>query len=112
MNVIIKNKTNKNIVAEDAIEAKSFTSKLFGLILEKKPKAMIFKSRFGIHSFFMKYKIDLIIADGVGRIVKIKVGLMPNNIFLWNPRYSTIIELPEGSIESSKTKVGDFLEFI
>lgn len=73
---------------------------------------MIFKTRYGIHTFFMKYPIDILILDNKNRAVMLRERLLPNNIFLWNPIFSTVIELPAGTIQNSKTKKGDIIDII
>ncbi len=108
---MIKNKTNSKIVSENARVAVSFSDKIFGMILEKNSQGLIFESRFGIHTFFMKKPIDVLILDKNNRVGQIKKSLKPNRIFLWNPVFSKIIELPEGSLERSGTKKGDILDF-
>ncbi len=109
--MIIKNKTKLTTVADPAIYANSFLQGIFGLIFYREPIGMIFQTHFGIHTFFMRYAIDVIILDKRNKVITIKAGLKPNRFYFWNPRYSTVIELPEGSVGKSKTNVGDFLEF-
>jgi uncharacterized membrane protein (UPF0127 family) len=108
----IKNKIKLTVVADQAVYATTFTQGMFGLIFYKKPIAMIFQTHLGIHTFFMHYPIDVIILNKQNRVVDIRKGLKPNRIFIWDPRYSKILELPAGSIENSKTKTGDYLDFI
>ena len=110
--MIIKNKTKHTTVADPAIYANNLFQGIFGLIFYDKPIGMIFQTHFGIHTFFMRYTINVLILNKRNKVVAIKVGLKPNRIYFWNPRYSTVIELPEGSVEKSKTEAGDFLEFI
>lgn len=71
---------------------------------------MLLKTRYGIHTFGMKYPIDVLILDEQNNIVTIKNNLRPNNIFIWNIQYETVLELPKGTIEKSKTKLGDTIE--
>lgn len=80
-------------------------------MFSKKPKAIIFNTRFGIHTFFLKFPIDLIILNKDNRVIKIKEEVFPNRIVFWNPKYNLVIELPRGSINKSKTKKGDLIEF-
>jgi uncharacterized membrane protein (UPF0127 family) len=110
--MIIKNK-NKNItVVDPAIYADSLFQGIFGLIFYKKPIGMIFRTHFGIHTFFMRYAIDVLILNRRNKVIAINAGLRPNRIYFWNPRYSIVVELPKGSVERSKTEVGDFLELV
>lgn len=108
----IQNKNKLTTVADPAIYANSLFQGIFGLIFYKKPIGMIFRTHFGIHTFFMRYAIDVLTLNKRNKVIAIKVGLKPNRIYFWNPTYSTVVELPEGNIEKSKTEIGDFLEFI
>ena len=75
-------------------------------------KALVFKTRFGIHTFFLKLPIDVIVLDKNKKAVIIKRSLKPNRIFFWNIMYDTVVELPKNSIQISKTEEGDLLELI
>jgi hypothetical protein len=106
----IVNKTKKIILAEDIIIPKTLLDQSLGLLKYKIPHAMLLKTHFGIHTFGMKYTIDVLILDKRNRVFGMKENLKPNNIFLWNPQYETILELPEGIIKKTKTEIGDILE--
>lgn len=88
--------------------ANSLLDKFLGLHRKSNPKILIFKTRFGIHTFFLKEAIDVIVLDSGSRVVK-KATLKPNKLFFWNPKYSTVIELPKGFIKKSKIKLRDKL---
>lgn len=87
-------------------EAKGFWEKGIGLI-NKKPTALLLRTRFGIHTFGMKYPIDVIILDKKHQIMTKKQHLSPNNIFVWHPKYNHVLELPVGSIEQHSMEIGD-----
>ena len=106
---MIRNLTKKTTVSEKEKTAFNFIDKIFGMILGRNQEGLIIKTRFGIHTFFMKRKIDLIVLDKKG-IVKIAKTIHPNKIFIWNPLFSKEVELPPGTIIKSKTQVGDKLE--
>lgn len=95
----------------DSVTKQSLLQKSRGLIGKKKPEAITFQTRFGIHTFGVRFGIDVLILDSKYKVVVLKKSLNPNSLFLWNPKYSTVVELPEGSIEKSKTKLGDELLF-
>lgn len=105
----ISNLTKNKIIFDNAIVASGLKEKLFGLILHSKPTAMVFHTRFGIHTFFMKYPIDVLVLNNQNRVAAFKKNLKSNRIFIWNPAYSLIIELPPGTIEKTGTKLGDNL---
>lgn len=88
------NKTTGQTITNNLKIAASLIDVSLGLLKEPKGTAMLFKTRWGIHTFFMKYPINVVILDKNMRVVQIKQNLKPNRIFFWNPIYSDIIELP------------------
>lgn len=104
------NQTKQTIIAEKVIEAKSLKDQSVGLLKYKTPTAMLIKTRWGIHTFFMKYPIDVLVLDDQNRVVKLKENLNPNQIFFWNPKHRKILELPHGTIIYSKTNIKDKLK--
>ena len=87
------------------IKAKKLSSwieKSEGLLGAKKPSPIFFKTHFGIHTFFMKFPIDVVILDSKGRVVAMKESLYPNRLFIWNPYYSGVLELPQGAVKKLK----------
>ena len=65
------------------------------------------ETRFGIHTFGLKYPIDVLILDNGNKVVFLKKNLMPWRIFLWNPIYDKVLELPQGTIDKKKIKIND-----
>ena len=59
----------------------------------------------------MKTPIDVLILDNNLRVRQFKELLQPNKLFLYNPIYSKIIELPPGTISSSSTAINDKIHF-
>lgn len=108
----LKNNAKQKIIVEEIIAPRGFLKQTAGLILYKRAVGMILRSRFGIHTFFMRYPIDVIILDNDRRVRVIRKNLGPNRIFFWNPKYNFIIELPKGALAKSQTEQGDLLEFI
>ncbi len=108
----IVNKTNQITLAENIIQATSLRDQTLGLLAHKTPVAMLLKSRFGIHTLFMKYPIDVLILDKHNQVATMKEYMQPNTFFIWNPLYSTIIELPVGTISMTKTVLKDKILFI
>ena len=80
--------------------------KTIGLIGREKIAPVIFETRFGIHTFFLRVPIDVLILDNQERVAVLKESLFPNRIFLWNPRYKIVLELPEGTIKKHNIKEG------
>lgn len=85
--------------------AENLKEKVIGLIGIDKPYALMIRTRFGIHTFGLKFPIDVLILNNENEVVSIKENLKPNKIFLWNPRYEKVIELPAGTIKEKGIKI-------
>jgi len=107
--MILKNNTNKKIITRDLKIAESFIDNALGLLLKSNPRFMLFKTRYGIHTFFLKEDIDVIVLNHNNMVVKIKKSLKPNSIFFWNPKYTQVIELPKGKIDEFSISLKDSL---
>ncbi|MEW6617615.1 MAG: DUF192 domain-containing protein [Patescibacteria group bacterium] len=91
------NKT-KNCLISDKVEvAKTFKEKSEGLLKYETSHAMYFETRWGIHTYGMKFPIDVIVLDEDNTAKKIKKDMKPGRFFFWNPKYKRVLELPIGS---------------
>ena len=109
MNAI--NKTRNATLSEKIVIPSSLMEQTVGLLKYKTPTAMLLRTRFGIHTLDMKYEIDVLVLDKQNRVADMKENLKPNRIFVWNPKYHTILELSPGTIKKTKTKKGDQIIF-
>lgn len=89
---------------------KTLSEKNKGLLGEKKALNIFFQTRWGIHTFFMKFPIDVIILDDEFRVAGLKENLKPNRVFFWNLKYSNVLELPNGFARKNKIKVEDLIK--
>lgn len=108
---MVINNTKKVVISKNIVLAKSFWDKVFGMLLSRNSEGLILKTRYGIHTLFMKNKIDVVILDKNKKIVKLKKSLSPYNFFVWNPKYNTAVELRIGLLNKSGTELGDRLDF-
>jgi len=63
-----------------------------------------------VHTFFMKFAIDLVYLDRKNRIKKVRHAVGPWRLSACLSAHS-ILELPAGTIESTQSERGDTLEF-
>jgi uncharacterized membrane protein (UPF0127 family) len=63
-----------------------------------------------IHTFFMRFAIDLVYLDRKNRIKKIASRVPPWRLSACLSAYS-VLELPSGTVENSRSCPGDFIEF-
>jgi uncharacterized protein len=97
------------------IKARNYNNlknKMIGLIGQNNPKSIYFKTRFGIHTFGVKFPIDILILDNEFRVVKIKEKLKPYRVYFWNPKYNNILELPQNTINNKNIKLRDRIKII
>ena len=87
-------------------EAKTFNQKLKGLMFQKKFDYILKFKTNGIHTFFMKTNIDVILTDKNGKIMYIYRNLKPNKIILPKKGVKYTYEMPVNYI--NKTKIGDY----
>ena len=103
----IFNTTTKKLISQEAKEAENIIEKSVGLIGANEPKTIVIRTRFGIHTFGVKFPIDCLVLDQNKSVVSKKENLKPASFYFWNPIHNFIIELPAGSIGESKTQIGD-----
>jgi hypothetical protein len=106
----LKNLTKNTIVSGNLTVAESLKSRIVGLINSGELKSLYFKTRWGIHTFGMKFAIDCLILDKNWKVAAFKKNIAPQRIFAWNPKHFRIIELPQGSVKASNTAIGDILK--
>lgn len=106
------NSTRKTTLSRDLKKAFGFFDSILGLLNPLNPRSMLFKARLGIHTFFMKEAIDVIVMDKHFVVQKLRPSLKPFRVYFWNPTYPYVIELPSGTIAKSQTSKGDVLELL
>ena len=109
----IANVTRGTIVATDAREALSFAARLIGLA--GRPSlpltgALVLKDNW-VHTFWMKFPLDLIYLDRSRRVVGIQAIVPPNRICRPFFTAAAVIEVNAGVAGTSQTHVGDQLQF-
>lgn len=92
----------------------SFWEKTIGLLNKSSPSSVYFEAMFGIHTFGMRYSIDIIILDKKNHVIKLHKNLKPNRLFFWNPYYKCVAELPQGTIDKHRIEKGTkvIIEFL
>lgn len=90
-------------------EAKNLKEKVVGLIGKEKAKALLIKTHFGIHTFGLKFPIDVLILNKKNKVAKLSKHLKPGKILMWNPLHETVLELPEGTVDKKKIKINDLI---
>lgn len=107
--MMLINKTKNTVIAEKIKKLVTWEEKSRGLSGKDVPEAVYFKTRWGIHSFGMKFDIDCIVADKNMVVRKVRENMKTGKLFFWNPRFHNVIELPAGTLKRTGTELSDRL---
>ena len=89
---------------------RSFSEKVKGLMFEKKVSSVYLETRFGIHTIFVKFPIDVLVMDEKYIVRALAKNLKPWRIFLWDPKYFRVLELPSDFIDKRGILIGSFIK--
>ena len=107
---IINVRTGK-VVADRLITAFDSDTRRKGLLAHNSLPpltAMVIAPTNAIHTFFMKFPIDIVFVSKAGRVVKIR-SAVPAWRMTASLRAYAVLELAADSVSSSETRVGDQL---
>jgi uncharacterized membrane protein (UPF0127 family) len=102
----IFNQTKNVLLADEAITADSVFKRLKGLLGRKefkKGEALILQPCKSIHTFFMRFPIDVLFVDKHNKVIKSIAHLEPFRFTRLYVNAAFVIELPEDTIRSSLT---------
>lgn len=108
----LKIKETGHVLAYDAYEAKSIKERMLGLMFSTdlpRGDALWIKPCNSIHTFFMKYSIDVLFLDRNFIVTKIYESLPPWRITPIHFQSSSVVELRGGSLQE-QVKVGEQVE--
>ena len=113
----IKNATTNQVIAVSSRQADSLLSRSMGLMFSKpRQAAPILKfekeMKISLHMAFVFYLIDVIFVNKARRVVDVKENFRPFETYASNRKALYAIELPEGTIKQTKTKVGHKIDFL
>lgn len=110
----INNHTRNTTLATNAQRATAFLARLRGLMfVPALPEGggLLLEPESSIHTFFMRFPLDVIYLDRTYRVVRLASEMPPSRL---GPIYTkgchAILELPSGVISASRTHIGDELE--
>ena len=109
----ITNLTRGTLLASDAREARSFLSRLVGLLGRAslaEGEALVIDPCTSVHTAFMRFAIDVLYVSREGEVLKIAPRMKPFRASATKHLRCLVIELPSGTAEATGTAVGDRLE--
>ena len=108
----VLNKSKNSLISQKAKMADSFFLRLLGLMFRKsigKNEALIFKSAPSIHTFFMRFPIDIVFLDKNMKVIRICENLSPwRAVFCFGSAFT--VELPPHRVLERPLNIGDILQ--
>ena len=109
----ISNTTRDTTLALQAEQARSFWARLRGLMFRARlpdDGGLIIEPNNSVHTFWMRFPIDVVFVDRENRVVGLRSAMPPNRPYAGARRARRTLELPAGTIVRSATTLGDQLE--
>ena len=109
--LVIRNERNGRIVAHKLVSAFDSRTRRVGLLHHRSfpdGSAMLIAPTNAVHTFFMRFPIDIAFITRDGAVVKTCSGVRPWRIAAAWRAYG-VVELPTGTLASSETIAGDTL---
>ena len=100
-------------ISQDVVEASTIRDRCLGLMFKKalpSGESLLLSPCNSIHTFFMRFSIDVLFLDNEYKIVKVFRSLGPWRITLLYLKARHVLELPGGSLPED-LKEGEALEF-
>lgn len=107
----VRIKHNQNVIYQNILVADSMYSRLIGLMFRETPEGdgLLLDPCTSIHTFFMRYSLDVVFLNKENKVIKIIRNLKPwkmTGIYL---KARKVLEAPTGKL-SADLRVGDTLE--
>ncbi len=109
----ILNRTKNRVLADDVLMSSSFLNRLKGLLGRSSIKinqAMLLRPANSIHTFFMRFPIDILFINENNIIIKAYRNMKPFKLTGIYFKSSFVIELHSGIIDSTQTTEGDLIQ--
>ena len=112
MKIVVRNKTRNTVLADCAEVADTSAKRRTGLLKHdhlNPGQGLWIAPCESVHSFFMKFAIDLVYLDRKHKVRKVRHRMVPWRVSACLTAHS-ILELPAGTVEATGTQPGDQLE--
>lgn len=109
----VVNLTKSTWLATKVSKADNFATRLVGLLRRRSlnpDEALWLVPCKGIHTFGMKFPIDVLFLNRRGSVLQMLSRLAPRSFSGLSWRSYSVLELPEGVIEKSNTELGDAMD--
>lgn len=113
--VEIQNTTRNQVLSRTATLANTLAARTKGLLGRdglNEGEALIIDPCNSIHTFFMRFPIDVAFVDSSGVIVRQIENMKPWRMSGIYFRARRVVEFPAGLLEATATREGDMLRFV
>ena len=110
--IAVNLRTHKELATNVKVADNLFT-RMKGLLGKKElptGDALWIKPCFSVHTFFMKFPIDVLFLNKQNQVIAAISNLTPNRLSRLYPQSCSVLELPIGTIDASNTAIGDKIE--
>ncbi len=111
------NHTKSKKLADEYKIYRRLLGKTKGLMFSRrlKNKALVFEffplKKVSLHMFFVFFPIDVLFIDDKNKVVDMIKNFKPFTFYKGSKKCMFVIELPDGIIKKTKTKIGDKVSF-
>jgi uncharacterized membrane protein (UPF0127 family) len=113
--VQLKNKTKEKVIMMEIINADNFFTRLKGLLGKKglpQGQCMFISPCKSVHTFFMKFPIDVVFIDKGFKVVKVIKNMVPGRTSPYVKEAWAVIEMSVDAELECKLAVADELQLI
>ena len=114
LKIVVRNQTRNTVLADSAEVADTSEKRRTGLLKHDRldpGQGLWIVPCESVHSFFMKFAIDLVYLDRAKKVKKVRHNMVPWRMSACLTAHS-ILELPAGVLKSTGTAAGDQLEIV
>jgi hypothetical protein len=112
VNCVAHNVTRGTVLAERVVLATSALARLRGLLGTRglaRGHGLLLRPCRQVHSFFMRYALDLVFLSDQGRVLRTVSGFARNRISPLVREAAAVLELPAGALAETRVDPGDLL---
>lgn len=108
----VRNETKETFLGNRISIADTSLSRFIGLLGRRglnPGEGLLIRPSNGVHTLGMRFAIDVLMLDRSGTVIDVHERLVPFRMTRINWRVSDVLELPTGTIATTRTAVGDRL---
>lgn len=107
------NRRNGRVMAAEVLVAQTFRSRAKGLLGReelRQGEGLLITPCMGVHTFFMKFPIDVVFLDRSNRVLATVESLKPQRVTRIIRASAGVLEMAAGTVAFSGTSPGDEIE--